>query len=97
MPDNPDMLDPKSPCTATITPGKKGGMTVELFVPTYSGGVTFSLMSERSNDGDWRVFLPWYEGMDEDRVYINVDTDSEVAGGIAYIGAPDVVVARREA
>lgn len=84
------MLKPDSPCTTTITPDDKGGMLVELHVPTYSGGVTLSLQAERDNDGDWRVFIPWPDDM-EDEVR-SVGGFGDAAGGILYLGAPDVPV-----
>lgn len=88
------MLTPKSPCEATITPGRKGGLTVTLFVPTYEGGVELELVAERDGDGDWRVFLPMWpdEGQLAEPI-ANVTHGRgtyEVCGGILHVGAPDV-------
>jgi hypothetical protein len=51
-------------------------LDVTLHVPTYDGGVAFTLSVEPDNDGDWRVFLP--------------DTDKfDVSGGIVFLGGPE--------
>lgn len=93
MPD-PNLLTPDSPATATVTREKDGGVTVDVFVPTFSGGMTLQLAVERSNDGDWRIFIPWLDDMDEDKTYILQGNVAEVANGIAYVGAPDVPTIR---
>lgn len=89
------MLYPNSPCTVTILPGDEGGITAELHVPTYSGGVTLALAAERGVDGDWVVSIPWLDDMDQDRTYSLVGNIGDVANGIAYLGAPDVPVPDR--
>jgi hypothetical protein len=88
-------LHPDSPCEAIVAPLEDGGIDVKVRVPTYSGGMELTLKAERSNDGDWVLFLPmWPEGMDEAPVTA-VDwlgNDYDVGGGIVYVGAPDIPV-----
>lgn len=88
-------LTPASPCTATLTPDTGGGLLVELHVPTYSGGVTLSLQAERSSDGDWRVYIPWPDGMEEEDVRSVNGGVGDCRDGILYLGAPDVPVKAR--
>lgn len=81
-------MNPDSPCTATVTPGEHGGLTVQLHVPTYQGGATFTLHAERDDaDGDWRVFIPWTATEDTEPVLLA--DGHECTNGILYLGAPD--------
>jgi hypothetical protein len=103
-------IDHTSPCEATVIPDDNGGMTVRLFVPTYSGGMTFELTAERDAEPDpdsgWRVYLPAWpeEGAVADRGVTSVPWPSadepdgfiEVANGIVYLGGPDVEVERKD-
>ena len=88
----PGMLYPDSPCTVTITAGTDGGVGIELMIPTYSGGAILSLMTERDADGDWRIFIPWPDGMDEDRSFTIEGGMADAANGIVYMGCPDIPV-----
>lgn len=82
------LLGPSSPCEVKVTPGTEGGLDIEVFVPTYDGGATFSITVERDNDGDWRVFLPWIADLNDQEVILS--DGHAVLNGIAYLGAPDV-------
>ncbi len=92
------LLTPDSPCSATVTPDDKGGMTVTLFVPTYEGGANLTISAERSNDGDWVVSIPWPDDpatADKGLLLSGPpDEQYEVVNGLLYLGAPDVPVAR---
>ncbi len=86
MPD----LKPDSPAEAIVTPLQGGGVQATVRIPTYSGGVTFTIAAERDeNDGDWRVFIPSPDGLSDTPVLIE---GVEFANGIAYLGAPDTPV-----
>lgn len=90
-------LHPDSPCTASVQPDDDGGVRVAVRIPTYSGGVELSITVERSNDGDWLVFLPMWPAEDQladqpVRAVAWDGNDYDVAGGIAYVGAPDAPV-----
>lgn len=85
------ILKPDTPCSVRVTPDDHGGVHVALFVPTYSGGVTLHLAAERSPDGDWRVYFPWPDGLEDEVRSIN-DGSFDASGGIGYLGAPDVPV-----
>lgn len=80
------ILDTDSPATAKVTPGENGGLTVEVDVPTYSGGARFRLLVERDKDGDFRVFVPWPDTDSSEPVLID---GMECFNGILYLGAPD--------
>lgn len=86
----PEILTPQSPCTARITPGDDGGITVAVEVPTFEGGAIFTISTERDADGDWRVFIPWSGESSDDEVIL-ADGHS-CMNGILYLGAPDVEV-----
>lgn len=89
------MITPESPCEAMVTPGADGGLRVDVFIPTYAGGATLSIDVERSNDGDWQVFIPWPDGLGDDQYTINSQL-ADACGGIVYLGAPDVPTERAE-
>jgi hypothetical protein len=63
-------------------------MTVTLRVPTYSGGVEFSLAAERDGDGDWRVYVPWPD-LPNSPDPVVMPGGIEVLNGVAHLGAPD--------
>ncbi len=89
------VLTPTSPCEAIVSPDDKGGISVDVFVPTYEGGARFNITTERSNDGDWVVSIPWLES-NNDRPVILAD-GHECLNGLIYLGAPDVDVTRSDA
>ena len=92
------MLTPDSPCEGNVMHHPDGGVTVDIFVPTYSGGQRFVLSTQRDGDGGWRVYLPcWPDEIDlvDPCVVVEVGGNTiDVASGIAYLGAPDVPVER---
>lgn len=81
------------PCTATVTPGDAGEITVALHVPGYENVATFELSAERTADGDWRVYIPWGDDFDKDRSFhiagVRAGGTYEASNGIIYIGAPE--------
>lgn len=81
----------KLPAYVEITPGKDGGITVNLYVPTYEDGPTmFSLEAERSEDGDWRVHIPWPENMDGQMPpLVSLANGTECASGVIYLGSEE--------
>lgn len=94
-------MKPDDPCTVTVTPADKGGMTVEINIPTYEGGAILQTTVERDADGDWRVFLPAQPATlidvntfdkttlpEGEAQYLTTD-NCEVTNGILYLGAPD--------
>lgn len=93
-------INSDSPCEVTVVPQPDGGVDIQLFVPTYSGGQTFTMSAERDGDGNWRIFLPlWPNEADlhEPAVVAHLgDETVDVCGGIAYVGAPDVEVERTD-
>lgn len=99
-PEPSPVLTPESPCEAKVKADDLGGVEVEVFVPTYSGGQTFRLAAERDEvGGDWRLCLPVWQGeplWQDNGVSVVTDGEHtyEAAGGIVYLGAPDVEVER---
>lgn len=83
------MIGPDTPASVEVTPGERGGLSVTVRVPTYSGGMDFTIDVERDEDGDWRVFVPWPDGLREP---YTLDNDAVVSNGVAYLGAPDVEI-----
>ena len=89
-------ITPGSPCEVTVTPGDNGSISVDVFIPTYSGGQTFTMNVERADDDTWRLFLPLlpvkeFEGTNREIMVVETEDDTfyEVANGIVYLGAPD--------
>jgi len=86
---------PNDPCRVTTTPLEKGGIHVEVEIPTYDQErTTVSITVERDNDGDWQVFIPWPDGIAQEAQPMAIALDGvegyEVCNGILYLGAPDV-------
>jgi hypothetical protein len=88
-------INPKSPCEVTTTSLRKGGVCVEIFVPTYNGGVKLRVEVERDEDNDWRVYLPTADELDRMERGFDIEEHTEhpelisFFNGIAYFGAPD--------
>lgn len=72
-------------CQVIVHPDAGGGMTVSLVVPCSDRDARFVLSAERDNDGDWRVFIPWPNDEDDDRIAL-ID-GMEVSNGILYLAA----------
>jgi hypothetical protein len=78
---------------ASVTARSNGeGLSVTLTVPSYDGDIEFEMHAERDADGDWRVFVPWFEDLrgnpaaDQELI---LENGVGVTNGICYIGAPD--------
>lgn len=96
------MLKPSDPCVVEVEPGSRGGVTVEIRIPTYLGGTILRTTIERDADGDWVVFLPAQPKtlvdvstfdktvLPEGETQYLTEDDYEVTNGILYLGAPDV-------
>lgn len=76
------MIDQRSPAEVKVT--TSGDVTdVDIFIPTYSGGVTLQVTVERDDLGEqWMVFMPDLSKYD-------------VMNGITYLGMPDQPVRRK--
>lgn len=72
------------------------GLMVTLVVPSYEDEVRFTLHCERDADGDWRVYVPWFEDLHgnpaADHTDLILENGVGVTNGVCYIGAPDAEV-----
>lgn len=88
-------INPDTPTEVRVQPLANGGNRVDVFMPTYSGGIVLTLEVERDADGDWRVTLPTAAELDrsEDGFDIEAHTDHpeliSFFNGLSYFGAPD--------
>lgn len=91
-------INPSTPTEVRVQPLAEGGTRVDVFVPTYGGGLVLTVEVERDEDGDWRVFLPTATDLDRAPRYTSFDPERQYAddpdfisflSGISYFGAPD--------
>lgn len=81
------MTDTLENARALVCPQDGGGILVTVVVPTYDGEQTFTLDVQRSEDGDWRVFIPWSLEFGPEPMIM--ESGVQVANGIVYLGAPE--------
>lgn len=86
------MPDP-DPATVVAMPLDAGGLRAVVVVPTYTGEQRFQITVERDEDGDWRVYIPWFKDLHgnpaADHTDLELENGTAVTNGIVYLGAPE--------
>lgn len=87
-----DNVDMTQKCGFRATTDDDGGAQVTLFVPTVEGEAEFTVLAERDEDGDWRVFIPWFHHDDNparDHIDLLLSNGYTVTNGVCHLAAPE--------
>lgn len=84
---------PNTPCNVEVESLPNGGVAVCVNVPSYEDTVEFKITVDRDEDGDWRVFVPWFKDLHgnpaADHTDLILENGVGVTNGICHVGADE--------